>query len=52
MTTLVFVHGWSVTNTSSYGQLPSQLKQQAAAAGLSLTLTDIWLSEYVSFDDA
>ena len=52
MTTLVFVHGWSVTNTSTYGQLPQQLQQQAAAAGLTLTLADIWLSEYVSFDDA
>ena len=52
MTTLVFVHGWSVTNTSTYGQLPQQLQQQAAAAGLALTLADIWLSEYVSFDDA
>ena len=52
MTTLVFVHGWSVTNTSTYGQMPRQLQQQAAAAGLSLTLADVWLSEYVSFDDA
>ncbi|WP_426688794.1 phospholipase [Rhodanobacter ginsengiterrae] len=52
MTTLVFVHGWSVTDTSTYGQLPQQLQQQAAAAGLPLTLADIWLSEYVSFDDA
>lgn len=52
MTTLVFVHGWSVTSTSTYGLLPQQLQQQAAAAGMSLTLTDIWLSEYVSFDDA
>jgi len=52
MTTLVFVHGWSVTNTSTYGQLPQQLQQQAAAAGFALTLADIWLSEYVSFDDA
>ncbi|HXD36750.1 MAG TPA: phospholipase, partial [Rhodanobacter sp.] len=52
MTTLVFVHGWSVTNTSTYGQLPRQLQQQAAAAGMPLTLADIWLSEYVSFDDA
>jgi hypothetical protein len=51
MTTLVFVHGWSVTNTSTYGQLPQQLQQQASAAGLTLTLADIWLSEYVSFDD-
>jgi hypothetical protein len=52
MTTLVFVHGWSVTSTSTYGQLPQQLQQQAAAAGLTLSLADIWLSEYVSFDDA
>jgi len=52
MTTLVFVHGWSVTNTSTYGQMPQQLQQQAVAAGLVLTLADIWLSEYVSFDDA
>ncbi len=52
MTTLVFVHGWSVTNTSTYGRMPRQVQQQAAAAGLSLILADIWLSEYVSFDDA
>lgn len=52
MTTLVFVHGWSVTSTSTYGQLPQQLQQHAAAAGLTLTLADVWLSEYVSFDDA
>ncbi|PWK93059.1 phospholipase [Fulvimonas soli] len=51
MTTLVFVHGWSVTNTSTYGRMPQQLQQQAAAAGITLALADIWLSEYVSFDD-
>lgn len=52
MTTLVFVHGWSVTSTSTYGRMPQQLQLAADAAGMSLTLTDIWLSEYVSFDDA
>ncbi|OOG56316.1 phospholipase [Rhodanobacter sp. C03] len=52
MTTLVFVHGWSVSNTSTYGQMPQQLQLRAAAAGLPLTLADVWLSEYVSFDDA
>jgi len=51
MTTLVFVHGWSVTNTSTYGALPRQLQARAAAAGIALTIADIWLSEYVSFDD-
>ena len=51
MTALVFVHGWSVTNTSTYGRLPARLQQAAADAGLPLALADIWLSEYVSFDD-
>jgi hypothetical protein len=52
MTTLVFVHGWSVTDTSTYGALPTRVQQQAAAAGLHLTVADLWLSQYVSFDDA
>ena len=52
MATLVFVHGWSVSNTATYGRMPQQLQQHAAAAGLPLTLADVWLSEYVSFDDA
>jgi hypothetical protein len=52
MTILVFVHGWSVTNTSTYGSMPQQLQQAAAAAGIALTLSNVWLSEYVSFDDA
>ncbi|HXD36311.1 MAG TPA: phospholipase [Rhodanobacter sp.] len=52
MTTLVFVHGWSVTSTATYGQMPQQLQAHAAAGGMALTLADIWLSEYVSFDDA
>lgn len=51
MTTLVFVHGWSVTDTSTYGSLPQRLQQQASADGMPLQLADIWLSEYVSFDD-
>lgn len=52
MSTLVFVHGWSVTSTATYGQMPQHLQQQAAAEGLPLAIRDIWLSEYVSFDDA
>ncbi len=52
MTTLVFVHGWSVTNTSTYGALPQKLQQKAASQGVPLAIADIWLSEYVSFDDA
>ena len=35
MTTLVFVHGWSVTDTSTYGHMPEHLQQGAAAHGMS-----------------
>lgn len=52
MTTLVFVHGWSVTNTSTYGALPQRLQQAAAAQGMGVRIADLWLSKYVSFDDA
>lgn len=52
MSTLVFVHGWSVTSTATYGAMPQRLQQQAAAAGLALDVRDVWLGEYVSFDDA
>ena len=49
--TLVFVHGWSVTNLSTYGQLPLRLKAEAARSGLDLTVREIWLGQYVSFHD-
>src|SRR3954468_20938767 len=52
MATLVFVHGWSVTNTSTYGGLPDALRARAAAAGSTLRILDIHLSKYVTFDDA
>ena len=52
MSTLVFVHGWSVTDTSTYGTLPATLVQRAAQTGSTLRVLDIRLSEYVTFDDA
>jgi hypothetical protein len=52
MSTLVFVHGWSVTDTSTYGGLPGALRDRAALAGSTLQVLDIRLSEYVTFDDA
>jgi pimeloyl-ACP methyl ester carboxylesterase len=51
MPTLVFVHGWSATSTATYGTLPQRVQQRAEAAGLTLSVADLWLSEYVSFDD-
>jgi pimeloyl-ACP methyl ester carboxylesterase len=44
---LVFVHGWSVRSTATYGNLPDRL---AAATGLPVE--HVHLGKYVSFDDA
>ena len=49
--TLVFVHGWSVTNLDTYGELPLRLKAEAAAAGIELTVQEIFLGSYISFHD-
>src|SRR5579859_4460471 len=48
---VIFVHGWSVTNTDTYGQLPKRLKMEAAQHGIELTTGNLFLSEYVSFED-
>ncbi len=45
---VVFVHGWSVTSTSTYGALPQRLRRQAADR---LDIKHIWLGKYVSFQD-
>ncbi|HET7675637.1 MAG TPA: alpha/beta hydrolase [Gammaproteobacteria bacterium] len=48
---VVFVHGWSVRSTETYGQLPARLVRQAQANNLKLDIRHLWLSEYVSFHD-
>jgi hypothetical protein len=49
---LVFVHGWSVTSTSTYGELPARLKAEAAkAGGPGLDVAHVYLGQYVSFRD-
>lgn len=49
---VVFVHGWSVRNTSTYGEFPARLAAEARReAGLEIDTRHIWLSKYVSFDD-
>jgi len=61
---LVFVHGWSVTNLNTYGQLPLRLRAELAAnsAGATnstgatntneaATIHEIWLGRYISFHD-
>ncbi len=48
---VVFIHGWSVKNTDTYGQLPDRLKIEASAVGLDVDVTHVYLSKYVSFRD-
>ncbi|MDX2268591.1 MAG: hypothetical protein NW208_10830 [Bryobacter sp.] len=44
---IVFVHGWSVRSTATYGHLPERLAQETG-----LKVNHIYLGKYVSFDDA
>lgn len=48
---VVFVHGWSVTNTNTYGGLPIRLRDEAAAAGIAIQVKEIFLGRYISFHD-
>src|SRR5882757_9983953 len=48
---LVFVHGWSVTNLNTYGQLPLRLRAEFAGRGADTTIHEIWLGQYISFHD-
>ena len=47
---LVFVHGWSVTNTDTYGGLPSALVKNSPA-DLNIKVAHLYLGKYVSFED-
>ncbi len=46
MERILFLHGWSVTDTETYGRLPERL-----AAELSLTVQHLYLGKYISFHD-
>jgi hypothetical protein len=47
---LLFIHGWSVTSTTTYGDLPKVL-QSNSPKDLDLQIENIYLSEYISFHD-
>jgi len=48
---VVFVHGWSVSHTDTYGGLPERLVAESRAVGLSLVVKQIYLGRYISFHD-
>lgn len=49
--TIAFVHGYSVTNTDTYGEMPLRLRQEAAARGMEIKIENIFLGRYISFND-
>lgn len=50
---VVFVHGYSVRSTSTYGKLPQRLIDEANADGaVSIDVRQVWLGKYISFNDA
>jgi hypothetical protein len=49
--TIAFVHGYSVTNTDTYGEMPLRLRQEAAARGMEIQVENIFLGRYISFND-
>jgi len=48
---VVFVHGWSVSTTETYGGLPERLQAEAKGVGIALSVRDVHLGRYVSFRD-
>lgn len=49
--TVVFVHGWSVTDTATYGGLPPRLRAEARQRSLDVDIRHLFLGRYVSFHD-
>jgi hypothetical protein len=47
----IFVHGWSVRNVDTYGDLPARLREGAAERGIDLKTGNVFLGQYVSFLD-
>jgi len=48
---LIMVHGWSVTHTETYGDLPASISKIANANNLDINLKHIHLGKYISFND-
>lgn len=48
---VVFIHGWSVTNTSTYGHLPRRLAAESQSFGSKIGIRQLFLSRYISFHD-
>ena len=48
---VIFVHGWSVQHTNTYGGLPRWLTGQTGPDGKPFEVGSVYLGRYVSFED-
>lgn len=48
---IIFVHGWSVRHTDTYGELPRWIASQTDADGQRFKVENVFLGKYISFDD-
>ncbi|OUR77111.1 phospholipase [Alphaproteobacteria bacterium 46_93_T64] len=48
---LIFVHGWSVTNTRTYGDLPAVLAAPSDQHDIDMEISHVHLGRYISFHD-
>ncbi len=48
---LVFVHGYSVTNFNTYGELPERLVNEATQLRQAIEVHELFLGRYISFND-
>lgn len=49
---VIFVHGWSVTSTDAYGELPARLAAESTrGGGPKLDVQHLYLGKYISFRD-
>jgi hypothetical protein len=47
----VFVHGYSVSNLDTYGELPNRLILEASGRGYQARVENIFLARYITFND-
>lgn len=48
---IVFVHGYSVTNLDTYGELPLRMRNEGIARGYEVKIENLFLGRYISFND-
>jgi hypothetical protein len=49
---VLFIHGWSVRDTATYGELPAWLGEQTGPDHSPIAVQNIYLGKYISFEDS